>query len=58
VSGGVLVAWQERPLEAARQDSAARASLDKNDPQTYVNAVGAMQVMMRSGTTAAPRSER
>jgi hypothetical protein len=50
------VAWQERPLEAAKQDSAARAKLDQNDPRTYVNAVGAMQVMLRTGATS--RSER
>lgn len=48
-SGVVLVAWQERPLAAASADSARRATLDKNDPQTYVNAIGAMRVMLRSG---------
>ena len=45
----VLVAWQERSLAAAAADSVARKAKDMNDPSTYVNAVGAMQVVTRSG---------
>jgi hypothetical protein len=47
--GVVLVAWQQRSLAAATEDDAAQAKLDKMDPRTYVNAVGAMQVLARKG---------
>jgi hypothetical protein len=51
--GAVLVAWQERSLTAAAEDSATRAKLDPTDPRTYINAVGAMQVLTRSGVLVA-----
>jgi hypothetical protein len=53
-SGVVVVAWQERTVAAAAADSAARAKLDKTDPRTYVNAVGAMQIALRTGVVVPP----
>ncbi len=51
--GAVLVAWQERSLAAAAEDSATRAKLDPTDPRTYINTVGAMQVLTRTGLLVA-----
>jgi hypothetical protein len=48
----VMVAWQERSLAAASADSVAMAKKDRNDPAAYVNAVGALQVMTRTGVLA------
>lgn len=45
----IMLAWQERSLAAAAADSAASATKDKNDASTYVNAVGAMQIVTRRG---------
>jgi hypothetical protein len=36
-------------LAAASGDSAAKAPKDTNNPSAYVNAVGAMQVLARTG---------
>lgn len=48
----VLVAWQERSLAAAMADSSARAKSARNDASDYVTAVGALQVVARSGVLA------
>jgi peroxiredoxin len=54
----ILLAWQERSLAAAAADSAASAQKDKNDPSTYVNALGAMQIVMRRGVMSASSGAR
>ncbi len=52
----VLVAWQERTLNAAAADSAAHASMNRNDPAAYVNSVGALHIVMRRGVIAEAQS--
>lgn len=46
----LTVAWQERSLVEAAKDSAAKARLDPKAATTYINSVGAMQVVSRSRT--------
>lgn len=50
-----IVAWQERSLGAAAEDSAAKAKMSHEDPAMYVNAVGAMKVVMRSAVLGGER---
>ncbi|HEY7233301.1 MAG TPA: sialidase family protein [Gemmatimonadaceae bacterium] len=48
----IVVAWQERTLAAAAAESASLAKKDTLDPATYVNNVGALQVVTRRGVIA------
>ena len=48
--GTLTVAWQQRSLEAAAQDSATQARMDPTAATTYIKSVGALRVVSRSGT--------
>jgi hypothetical protein len=42
-----IVAWQERPLPDAVKDSVEHAHMNPNEGSTYINNVGALQVVAR-----------
>ena len=43
-----IVAWQQRSVAEAAKDSTGHAHLNPNDPSTYINSVGALQVVART----------
>jgi hypothetical protein len=43
-----IVAWQQRSLSAAADDSAAKARLDPRQASSYIGKVGALQVVART----------
>jgi hypothetical protein len=44
-----LVAWQQRTVAGVAADSVAHARMDMNDPASHLHAIGALQVVARTG---------